>query len=452
MTVTKGLRLAICVLLTWGLLLARLVRAQEGPKGPDTTESDDDAISPKERCNQFLAFRDVWDKGIAEAANAINQSLIAKHSTFWATGMQHTDSEGTQHLTQSQEAALTEDLNKLLDIVWQIEMSVVRRLYVSPEHARPFPHLKVKLDSDSEMGAWACLDKTTMQISPTLIRNMWINSVNEQISSRIELDIKSQDQLLEAIRLTKPPKVTYQDFVHDTENAIRGADYNRLKLAAYGMAKFASIEYVKALLFLLSHEAAHHWLDHCPPYGVTIYSETRADDYGLLVSSSWLGEQFNQAQLEADSANLRRTLINQAREERKAAVARLKANSYEAEPSFTLSPDKFSDQQIASESDAAITRRIERDLPSKSEMPFSLGRQGFQTFVDVYEKAGLKEYLEGNSTHPSVAVRLKRLEHGYASENLKGRDILLGRLGTERAIQRLVHKRGKERADREVLQ
>lgn len=162
----------------------------------------------------------------------------------------------------------------------------------------------------------------------------------------------------------------------------------------------ATVDYVKALLFLLSHEAAHHWLDHCPENGVTIFAETRADDYGLLISTSWLGDQFNFAQQQADAANFRRALIKQAKENREEAKKRFRQNSYSIEPGYSFSLDRYWDEKTANETDAALEHRINRDLPPKTEPDFSLGRLGFETFVDVYEKAGLKEYLEGNSTHP----------------------------------------------------
>jgi hypothetical protein len=448
-SISKGANITGCTLLAMALSLVPLGLAQDSAsQSPDAIESPDVQESPKEQCKQFLAEKKVWDKGIQEAVTAMNQSIVVKHAAFWVTGTQSDTLGGSEapHLTEAQQAELTDDLDKLLDIVWQIEVNVVRKLYTGPEHARRFSHLRAKLDPESDMGAWACFDTNTIQISPLLIKNIWINSVREQTSGGFEPDIRSQEQLLDAIHLPKPPDVTYQEFLDNTENAIRGEKYNGLKMAANGLVKLASIDYMKALLFLLSHEAAHHWLDRCPPYGVTISSETRADDYGLLISSSWLGEQFNFAQREAQAANLKRKLIRQAKEDREKAKKRLRINSYPIEPGF-FDPDKLSDQQTAKESDAAIERRIDQDLPPKTDAPFSLGRLGFETFVDVYEKAGLREYVEGNSTHPPMAVRLKRLEHGYASENLVGKNILLERLGTERALQRLVEKMDQKRAD-----
>ncbi len=68
------------------------------------------------------------------------------------------------------------------------------------------------------------------------------------------------------------------------------------------------------------------------------------------------------------------------------------------------------------------------------------------TFVDVYEKAGLTEYIEGNSTHPSMKIRLERLKKGYATENLVGNKILIKILGSQRGVQQVVQKQGDERA------
>lgn len=429
-------------------LMLPLSLAAQNPSGYDSSDAErnelsKDALTPKERCNRIMADNEMWGNEIQEAVKATSQLLVAKHAVYWASNAE----EQTGALSKEDEAQLTADLNNLLDLAWQIEMHVVRGLYKGPEHTRPFHHLKVSLDPEADLGAWACSDKDTIQVSTLLIRKLWANAIHEQIKERFELEIDSESKLFATMGMPEPPDVTYQQFLDQTEAVAARENYYSVKLAAYGVVRMATIDYVKALLFLLSHEAAHLWLDRCPSNGVSIYRETRADDYGLLISSSWLGEQFNFATQQADAANLRTKLIKQAKENREDARKRLKVNHYPPEPGFSFSPEKFSDEQTANESDAAIERRIYKDVPGDSANDiFSLGRQGFETFVDVYEKVGMKEYLEGNTTHPPMEVRLKRLKYGYKSENFVGKQILLNRLGTERELQKLVQKQSDERA------
>lgn len=118
-----------------------------------------------------MAEKAAWDKGVEEAIKVTDAFIVVKHAAYWHKNQQPNTGPISEpsKLTQSQETELANDLTNLLDVVWRIEMKVVRELYRGPEHTGKFTHLAVQLDSTSDLGAWACLDKKTIQIAPSLI-------------------------------------------------------------------------------------------------------------------------------------------------------------------------------------------------------------------------------------------------------------------------------------------
>jgi hypothetical protein len=180
--------------------------AQDGLLYPDIPNFLDFQVDPKRQCNEFLAEKAAFDKSIQAAVEAMDQSIVARHAAFFAQSVQMGASVDMKIpvLSETQEQALARDLDSMLGVVWLIEMKVVRKFYSGPEHSSRFPHLQVKLDPESEMDAWACFDDNTIQISPLLIKNMWLNSLNQETKEGIEPGIRSPAKLLDVLRMTKP--------------------------------------------------------------------------------------------------------------------------------------------------------------------------------------------------------------------------------------------------------
>src|SRR5216683_8069929 len=89
--------------------------------------------SPKEECGQFLQWQESWEHVTDDISKSMRQSMIVSHAELFAASLDANGLPPTQ-LSDQQQSILANDLNGLLNAVWQIEMTVIRRLYKGPGH------------------------------------------------------------------------------------------------------------------------------------------------------------------------------------------------------------------------------------------------------------------------------------------------------------------------------
>ena len=415
-----------------------LPQAQQDIQHPKTAEE-------REACETALGWRNLNDCYIAAVVSARNRISFMRHSRIFATA----DLSNGTRLPRADENELTADLNQLLSAIWTIEMKFVRKTYPFKGHTRSYPQLKPRISYLPAVGAWACLDNNqrTIEISATLLQSVWRNALAEAVQSAsddAETQLNTESTFLGSVKSIQLLPLTFKDIQEENDSFERYANNSSLAHTAWPYLRLAEIDYAKAMYFIMAHEAAHNWLDRCKaPF--TKANETSADDYGLLISISLLGEQFRPVEAEADLANMRETYHQQLLDERSAARKRLRTGGYKeyrpGSPESWLEPTKDDDQKLARQTDAAIREKAAAEFPQSDEPKMSqpLGYHGFETFVDVYKKADLREYV-GDSEHPPMEVRLARLKRGYAAEALLGAKVLRRLYGTNHAYRIALRK------------
>jgi hypothetical protein len=394
----------------------------------------------QDACNAAINYNLLSRKWEVPLIDQAKSFLVVKHALLFDTEVAPTGDKGsgTDSMPQGR-GDLKPDIDALLSFVWELEMNVIRKIYSSDLHKSEVPHLAVHVLTNSGPVAQACADgedTTTIQLSDLLVKRLREESFQQAITEQPgPKPFKTEAQLLKEITNFRPLSLTAEDFLHSSEAYEQSL--NVKVLDAWSLSRIANSIYVRAVLFVLAHEASHVWFDHCQPPP----DETRADDYGLLVSTTWAAEQFQFAVLKAQLQNSREKLIAQKQQERKEAQAKLKRG---------LKPDerqyRADLETIAGLTNDEIIRSVDEDLGANDaeDMAHPLGRLGFETFTLVYEKAGI---TGDDATHPALNVRQARLEKGYKDETLEGEKILHEMYGGKKNFKIFVEQNQQQRAN-----
>jgi hypothetical protein len=244
-----------------------------------------------------------------------------------------------------------------------------------------------------------------------------------------------KESLLSELSDFQPSNLTGDDFLHGTDAYQRSV--NRKVMDAWAISRNANSIYVRALLFVLAHEASHVWFDRCETP-----EETRADDYGLLVSTTWAAEQFQYTAVKAQRETARKKLITRKKEERKSAQTKLRRGL-----SPTEEDNRSELEARAGLTDNQITRSVDKELGSGEleDLARPLGHLGFETITLVYVKAGI---TGDDASHPTFEVRQSRLEDGYRKETLEGEKIMHAMYGGKKRFELFIaqtqEKKGAE--------
>jgi len=381
----------------------------------------------KDACNAAINWNVISRKVESPLVEQAKGFLIIKHSLLFDTEAAETSvnvsgSDGTAR----EKAVLKPDLDALLSFVWDLETGLIRKVYPSDLHKSDVPHLSVRILSDSGLVAQACIpeeDQKTIQISDVLIQRLREDALQEAITLEPGPKVfRTKEKLLSELSDFHPSNLTSDDFLHDTDAYQRAVSRNVND--AWIIARNANSIYVRALLFVLAHEASHVWFDRC-----VTPEETRADDYGLLISTTWAAEQFQYAALKAQRETARKKFVAQKIQERKLAQTKLKQG---------LTP---SEEELRSDFEAAanltndqIARSVDEELgPGELEdLSRPLGHLGFETLTLVYVKAGI---TGDDAFHPTFEVRRSRLEDGYRKESLEGEKIMHAIFGGKKRFE-----------------
>jgi hypothetical protein len=369
----------------------------------------------KDACNAAINWNVISRKVESPLVEQAKGFLVIKHSLLLDSKAPETSVNVSGSDEAREKSELKPDLDTLLSSVWDLETGLIRRVYPSDLHKSDVPHLSVRILPDSGLVAQACTpgeDQKTIQISDVLIQRLREDALQEAIVLEPGPKVyPTKEKLLNELSDFHPTNLTSVDFLHETDAYQRAVSRNVFD--AWSIAKNANSIYMRALLFVLAHEASHVWFDRCETP-----DETRADDYGLLISTTWAAEQFQYAALKAQRETARKKFIAQKKQERKLAQAKLKRG---------LSPRE---EELRSDFEAAanltndqIARSVDEELgPTELEdLSRPLGHLGFETITLVYVKAGISG---DDATHPTFEVRRSRLEDGYRRESLEGEKIL----------------------------
>jgi hypothetical protein len=385
----------------------------------------------KDACNAAINLNMISKRLEAPTVSQMNEFLVIKHSLLFDRRSDSLGSKSGMGTKQFEPADLKPDLDELLSFIWSLETDVIPKLYPSALHTVSAPHLTVRILQNSGLAAGACAlaePNTVIQVSDTLVKQLREVAVQEAIAETPGPKMfLTKEKLLDEIIEFEPAQLTTDDVLNRTEAYERAA--NRKILDAWGISQLANRIYVRALLFVLGHEAAHIWFDQCKTP-----DEARADDYGLLVSTTWAAEQFQYAALKAQREKRRNQLITEKKQERKLARMKLRrglTGGQDDTPSELLATAKLTDLEIE--------RSIDEDLGNDdlTDLARPLGRLGFETITLVYVKAGI---TGDDATHPTFAVRKQRLEEGYRTESLEGEKIMHAIFGGKKQFDLFVAK------------
>lgn len=182
---------------------------------------------------------------------------------------------------------------------------------------------------------------------------------------------------------------------------------------------FATLQYAKLIAFVIGHESSHMWIDNCS----SGTSETRADDFGFMLSSLLLDEQMIHAML-YNALTLTRQGFEHKYQAYRAVARQKSAGKVGAGESSDLKEcysrwaemsDKELNRRAKALSDVASKyyREALTDFPPQWRGPIS--KKGFELFTSVYEDIGTAEYRGSDATHPDIEARKVRLTDKYAN-------------------------------------
>jgi hypothetical protein len=367
------------------------------------------------------------------------------------------NASGEFAMSEAGKKTITAELNQLLDVIWNTEMRVVRKVYVTKRHEVDYPKLTAVL-VDGGFGAWACVRREssrTILVSTGLVERVWADSLRDAVNNQLPRNKKLDNEikLLDTVRTLPGLGINYNDAIEQNAKFQEYAYAFALAIDAYAISKIASRAYYRALIFILAHETAHYWFDKCEPGSE---SEIKADDYGLLISTTWAGEQFEYAIKESRRQVAKRDYVLRLKEERLQSRKRLKAAARRREGlgntdknqldavagSLQLAEDrelaKLTDKQISHEADELYPR-------DAMELTHPLGRLGYETIVEVYKAAG---FTESDNTHLSLQDRIDRLRRGYEVETLEGATVLKRLFNGSRGLEAVTAQITKSQSDK----
>jgi hypothetical protein len=299
------------------------------------------------------------------------------------------------------------------------------------------------------VGAWACQSGTTTRYQLIISSSFFAKAVEAALKYGIALanshdidpgtgmamsglnfdeDLKTPMDVLRAARRlvseTNPWIETNQG--KDDEQWRKGQPLDVFEQAALredlvAIQTFATLQYAKLIAFVIGHESSHMWIDNCS----SNTSETRADDFGFMLSSLLLDEQMIHAML-YNALTLTRQGFEHKYQAYRAVARHKSAGKFGAGDSVDLK-DCYS--KWATMSDRELNRRAKAlsdvaskyyrealtDFPPQWRGPIS--KKGFELFTSVYEDIGTAEYRGSDATHPDIEARKARLTDKYANES-----------------------------------
>lgn len=322
---------------------------------------------------------------------------------------------------------LNEEANAALSVVRSIQKGVIAPTYGKKLAA---PALTASVTADENADAQACT-ASGITLSADLMERLWLRSIEEAVKDPgLEvLTPPSSDEMVELLREQGTSLAGYERLKASSESPTPEGSVIGRRFHYFPFVRKADAEYTKALLFVLGHEASHHWQDGCDPEN---FDETRADLYGLLISATYFAEQFAPAFQAALKDSNRKKLIKQKLEEQRAARVRLRKNIYpQGFDDLDADYSKSSDEVLAKKTLKQIRDSVTEDElyePSAREV---FGQSGFETFTDIYLHGKLREYGSGDALHPPIEVRRKNLELALQRELDKADAILARRLAKD---------------------
>jgi hypothetical protein len=380
-------------------------------------------VQEQEACNKAINWTYLYHQFIDRPMEASNSFLVIRHSQLFVLA----DQDATSNLPTTEEssrqqndAALTIDLDDLLRRIWNLETNNMRVLYPDPIHSIKYPILKAQVTAAMGLDARSCVpgeDQHTILISEVLLRKLWEESLRSAVATEytFDKDLNTPAKLLDAVATLRAINLTTNDILHDSDADANDARLLQLATNAYRISEIANQTYNRAILFILAHESAHVWFDQCE--GTP--QETRADDYGLLLSTTWAGEQFQHFVLASERNRAIDKYIAENKKQRMNARRLLKRVPKDA--------SEFDEERLketAALTDAQIAGMASDEYPEQDVLDFAhpFGEAGYEIFNTVYKNADL---TGDDDTHLSLADREARLEKGYGDETLHGEEILL---------------------------
>ncbi len=413
-------------------------------------------------CSADSSSSNPLDESLASSLNWAKESLVVREgSTFENQDLSRESCSKRVlpklKLSNVDASEISLDLERLLHQIWHIEEDLILPLDSAQKRNTPLIHLHAELDGGNDFSAWACSKlPDTLAISSSFmacLANDALDQAIELMGSDLVVDGTFGDDDDPATRRRASlDRIRDIDFHPMSERAIEALSIdeqnNRGKLFEesgdlYFMVKRAQIQYYQALLFVLGHEAAHHWFDRCSEKRSRA-AEVRADAFGLLVSTTAMGEQYLSVISKEDVASLRKRRLADLLAERDEARTRLKANQYKSLSvqgmlNDPFEPDRGTDRYLTSRSYSQIRAEVSSEVGNPDAFFLRpLGELGYETMSAVYNNSGFIEYSKGDFVHPSLADRVDHLDEEYKQEILKADGILIS------------HFRSRENLDRSI--
>lgn len=284
-----------------------------------------------------------------------------------------------QRLNDEQLNALGTELTPLVSAIQRIHRDVIAAIHMEPtEQPLQTPHrpaFSIKVYNDSKPNAVADDSDGILQVRlsvPLLIGLLY--AAMDSANSAYLTEPNRPVHALYVAQHAMPSRLSPSELRDDTKKRAQAEACGEL-IYYYGDVRDESIALAKSLLFVIGHESYHEWFDH---HRNTSESEALADAYGVLTSSSVLGEQFM------------RPLAD-----------------------LITSTDKIS---LSEQADAPFEDR-----------PF--GSYGYDGMIAAYQRAGL---VEGNSIHPPLAERKILLDAAFAKDVDSAKQFLLRTIGKDK--------------------
>ncbi|HSY99636.1 MAG TPA: hypothetical protein VK788_09075 [Terriglobales bacterium] len=367
-------------------------------------------------------------------------------------------------LTAAQLAILGADLANLTKLLVSLDARVVRPLHFTEVSAddhfvAPF---SVRVSNGGPNAFANCGSEPAVEVTSQLLYALWRDALQAQLDLfEFDGDI---DKFVSIMYGLRPSSVSVHDVSARTVRYKKQFDdlipemgtLMRVRV----MVRAASVEYIKSLLFVLGHEASHLWFDHC---NGNSEAEISADIYGLVLSTSILGEQFEPAFNEAQGSLMIKqseqtwdknhpggclseaeveSRINKLWDQIPGKVLRIGTPEYER---FSDKQDQIRVRACADrESFIGMTREAVEGIKAdsaKDSQSYLFGRRGYRLLASVYEHAGLSE--SSDPTHLAFSARSKLLSQAFEHESSEAKANLLKVFGGEQNLATTIQLEGQ---------